>query len=184
MPYHALFVSLWLILASYWTWGFFGNKRTSYRWSPRWRILGIVVFIGFVAFAHEYPPLVRRIYPPSPAKELAGIAICAAGVALAIWARRTLGGNWSGGPTIKEGHELVTAGPYRLARHPIYTGFLLAIVGTALGSGKPRDLIILAVALPALWIKLSIEERLMTRQFPREYPDYKKRTKALIPFVL
>jgi len=124
------------------------------------------------------------VFRPTKTLEWAGITACATGVGFAIWARRTLGRNWSGGPQIKDGHELVTAGPYRLVRHPIYTGILLAILGTLIGSARVRELVILAVAVPGVCIKFSIEEKLMLRQFPQAYPEYKRRTKALIPFVL
>src|ERR1017187_7501034 len=102
----------------------------------------------------------------------------ATGLAFAIWARHTLGRNWSGNPTVKEGHELVETGPYRLVRHPIYTGFLLAIAGTGIGSGQVMQLFIFGTAFVLLWAKLRIEESLMLRQFPQTYPGYMKRTKA------
>ena len=107
----------------------------------------------------------------------------ATGLAFAIWARHTLGRNWSGNPTVKEGHELVETGPYRLVRHPIYTGFLLAIAGTGIGRGQVRQLFIFGTAFVLLWAKLRIEESLMLRQFPQTYPGYMKRTKALVPFL-
>ena len=183
--FRAAYITLWLILAAYWVYGAWGNKRTAYRLNPVWRILGIAAFVVLVIGFNELPPFFhQRIYRFSVATEWTGMALCAAGVAFAIWARRTLGGNWSGNPTIKEGHELVTTGPYRLVRHPIYTGFLLLIVGTLLGSGRVSDLLILAFACAAGWVKIRIEESLMIRQFPDAYSAYRKRTKALIPFVL
>jgi protein-S-isoprenylcysteine O-methyltransferase Ste14 len=126
----------------------------------------------------------RRIFPSSGAASWIGLCLCAGGVAFAIWARRTLGTNWSGNPSIKEGHELVQSGPYRLARHPIYTGLIAAVLGTQLGGGRVRELVILLGSLAVVWVKIRVEERLMMRQFPAAYPRYRERTKALIPFVL
>ena len=185
MPYHAIYITLWLIIVAYWIYGAFGNKPAAYRWNPAWRILAIIVFVTIIIFLGNLPSIMnRRVYRPSAVVEWTGIATCAAGVALAIWARRTLGKNWSGNPTIKVGHELIVSGPYRFVRHPIYTGFLVAIVGTLIGSGKVRDLVVLALGLVGVSVKLKIEESLMMRQFPEAYPEYRKRTKALIPFVL
>ena len=183
-PFHAAYIALWLILAGYWAYGAWGNKRTAYRTSPFWRILAIVVFAVLVAAFNWLPDSFhQRICRYGPAAEWSGVAMCAVGVAFAIWARRTLGKNWSGNPTIKEGHELVTTGPYRLVRHPIYTGLILVIVGTLIGTGKVSDLLILAFLCIAGLVKIRIEESLMTRQFPEAYPAYRRRTKALIPFI-
>ncbi len=185
MPYRALYLSLWLILFAYWIAGARGNKRTAYRFNPLWRalvVLGVAVLLRFFAGRPEY--FQRTFIARSDVSEVAGLIVCAAGVAFAIWARRTLGRNWSGNPTIKEGHELVTRGPYRFVRHPIYTGMLLAAAGTALGHGQVLDLVLLLVALVVVWLKSRVEERLMLRQFPQEYASYRRRTNALIPFLL
>ena len=181
----AAYVTLWLILAAYWIYCARGNKRTAYRLNPTWRILAIVSLLVLALAFNELPAFFnQRIYSPGVATKWTGVALGAAGVAFAIWARRTLGKNWSGNPTIKEGHELVINGPYRLVRHPIYTGFLLLIVGTLMGGGKVSDLLILGLACAAGWVKVRIEESLMMRQFPEAYAAYRERTKALIPFIL
>ena len=112
-----------------------------------------------------------------------GAAVFAAGVALAIWARLILGRNWGMPMTQKLEPELITAGPYRLIRHPIYTGILLGLIGTALVT----NLIGLGIALilGAYFIySATVEERNLTATFPTAYPAYRARTKMLIPFVL
>jgi len=86
--------------------------------------------------------------------------------------------------TIKEGHELVTSGPYALVRHPIYTGLLLALLGSTLALGDLRAVLAFALAAGALWHKLRIEERWMRQQFGDAYQAYSRRVAALIPFVL
>jgi protein-S-isoprenylcysteine O-methyltransferase Ste14 len=185
MPYRLIYDGLWLVLAAYWIASIPGNKPTAYQVDPARRYL-VLVGVGvllwlFIAFPEIFS---RRVIPFSRAAEWIGIALCAGGVAFAIWARRTLGRNWSGNPSIKEGHELIEACPYRPARHPIYTGILTAVIGTLIGGGKVREIIILAGSLAILWVKIRVEETLMMRQFPQAYPEYKKRTRALIPFVL
>jgi protein-S-isoprenylcysteine O-methyltransferase len=94
-----------------------------------------------------------------------------------------LGSNWSARPTIKQDHTLVRSGPYRLVRHPIYTGILLALLGTAIYMGEIRALIGTVAALIAFKVKSLLEETFMTEQFGAEYTKYKQQVKALIPFV-
>jgi protein-S-isoprenylcysteine O-methyltransferase Ste14 len=104
------------------------------------------------------------------------------GLGIAIWARLHIGRNWSPRPAIKEHHELVTTGPYAYVRHPIYTGVILMVFGTAL-TGSIFG-IVMFIAGAALFIsRISIEEKIMLDLFPQKYPEYQTRTKKLIPFV-
>ena len=102
---------------------------------------------------------------------------------VALWARKTLAGNWSADPMIKENHELIERGPYAYVRHPIYSGMLLMMLGAAIFSGRAGAFAILAIIFFSLWYKARQEERLLTEHFPEEYPKYKARVKALIPFI-
>src|SRR6185436_17634885 len=102
----------------------------------------------------------------------------------AIWARTVLGGNWSSSVTFKENHELIERGPYRLVRHPIYTGILTMTLGTAIVAGRVAAWLGLVFFFVLLWLKSRKEEELLTKHFPEAYPAYKARTKALIPFLL
>ena len=115
--------------------------------------------------------------------QLIGLGITVAGCLIAAWARIMLGGNWSGTATVKASHELVVKGPYAFARHPIYTGLLLAAAGTALVVGEWRSIAGMVVILLALFVKMSQEERLMLQAFPNAYPDYRQKVRALIPGV-
>jgi protein-S-isoprenylcysteine O-methyltransferase Ste14 len=90
----------------------------------------------------------------------------------------------SGRVTIKEQHELIQNGPYAIVRHPIYSGFLLAILGTAIVHGELRGLLALPVAVVGWTLKLRLEESFMAQQFGTAYLDYKRRVKALVPFVV
>lgn len=110
-----------------------------------------------------------------------GALLTLCGVALAVWARYYLGRNWSGSPSLKEEHELVTGGPYALVRHPIYTGILLAIFGSSLAS--PEWFIVFVVVGGMFIRRIGIEEKLMLHTFPQQYPDYKKHSYALIPWA-
>ena len=103
---------------------------------------------------------------------------------MAIWARVALGRNWSGTVTIKQYHQLIRTGPYSVVRHPIYSGLLLALLGTALAVGETRGLVALAGAFLMGIFKARTEERFMIEQFGSQYEDYRKRTKALVPFIL
>lgn len=112
-----------------------------------------------------------------------GFALLLGGMVLTAWARRTLGRNWSGRVTIKEDHELVTTGPYGLVRHPIYTGALLAIIGTAVALGATGGLVSIALILAVFIRKIRLEEQVLGEHFGEKYAEYKKQTSALIPFL-
>ncbi len=99
-----------------------------------------------------------------------------------VWARQHLGRNWSQTVAVKKDHELVTSGPYRYVRHPMYSGGLLACIGSAIVCGGPWIFLLVILGSLFFW-RMGAEDKLLAKQFPDEYPDYKKRTKALIPFV-
>jgi hypothetical protein len=92
-----------------------------------------------------------------------------------------LGQNWSGAVTIKVDHQLIRTGPYAWVRHPIYSGFLLAMLGTALTRGELRGLIGIALLWPAFSVKRRMEESFMRKTFGQEYDSYTQSTGALIP---
>ena len=120
--------------------------------------------------------------PVNPVLSGFGVIVCAAGMAVLVRARQHLGRNWSQAVTTKVGHELVTSGPYRYVRHPMYAGGFLACMGSAMVCGGA--FVFLLVILGAIFFRrVGAEDRLMEQQFPNEYPDYKKRTRAVIPFV-
>ncbi len=112
-----------------------------------------------------------------------GLALFLLGLALAIWARVYLGRNWGMPMTQKDDPELVTTGPYSSVRHPIYSGIILAMIGTTIAVSLYW--LVAVVLLGAYFLYSAIaEERLMARQFPDAYPEYKRSTKMLIPFIL
>jgi protein-S-isoprenylcysteine O-methyltransferase Ste14 len=115
--------------------------------------------------------------------KVVGTVLFASGLALAVWARIYLGRNWGMPMTLKEEPELVTSGPYKFVRHPIYSGILLGLLGTALATNL-YWLIALAVVGGYFIYSAMVEERIMTKEFPKQYPSYRAATKMLIPFVL
>jgi protein-S-isoprenylcysteine O-methyltransferase Ste14 len=112
-----------------------------------------------------------------------GALLFACGIALAVWARLYLGRNWGMPMTERAEPELVTSGPYRFVRHPIYAGFLIAILGTTLVNNL-LGLIIVAVLAAYFYYCGIVEERNLAVTFPKAYPEYRSRTKMLIPFLL
>jgi protein-S-isoprenylcysteine O-methyltransferase Ste14 len=111
-----------------------------------------------------------------------GLALWAVGLGLAVWARIYIGRNWGMPMSRKDDPELVTTGPYRTIRHPIYTGILLGAVGTTIAISV--FWLVAVVLLGAYFIYSAfVEERNMTKLFPSAYPEYKQSTKMLIPFI-
>jgi protein-S-isoprenylcysteine O-methyltransferase Ste14 len=119
----------------------------------------------------------------SPVLGAIGAVVFASGIAVAIWARVHLGRNWGMPMTQKAEPELVTSGPYRFVRHPIYSGLLAALLGTALVTNL-IGLIIVAVLTGYFYYSASVEEKNLTASFPAAYPAYQAKTKMLIPYVL
>jgi protein-S-isoprenylcysteine O-methyltransferase Ste14 len=111
------------------------------------------------------------------------VALVVAGLSFSVWARRTLGRNWSATVSVKVDHELVQTGAYRRIRHPIYTGLLLAVFGSGLAAGRLYGLAAFLLVALALGWRLRVEERWMAAEFGQRYEDYRHSSWALIPFV-
>lgn len=178
----------WATLGMVWLAGIAFTKKTVRRQPTGARIFyGCLAITGFTLLGSNWFAtgwFATRILPNSPSLDLLGLALGLAGCAFAIWARITIGANWSGEATVKAGHTLVTAGPYALARHPIYTGLLTASVGTAILVGELRCALGMLLIVLALVVKMSHEEKLMMQTFPEAYPQYRRHVKAIIPGVL
>ena len=161
-----------------------GNKRTATRTGLLWRFTGVAAALAVWLSLWQFPAYLEQpLLPPSAAWAYIGLVLTAAGLGVTIWARRVLGTNWSAMPTIKEDHELIHRGPYRLVRHPIYTGLLLAVFGSCLAAGRVWSLGVVGMATILLISKLKAEEALLARQFPDAYLKCRRRVKAIIPFL-
>ncbi len=179
--------ALWIAWALYWGWSSRGAKRVRRRESRFSRAAHIVpVCAATVLLAAPSLPgrLGERFLAGGSGIDALAVVIVLAGLAFSVWARVVLGGNWSASVTLKEGHEIIRSGPYRLIRHPIYTGLIVAFAGTALARGEWRGLVAVAIAFAALWRKLRVEERWLTAEFGARYADYCRQTHALVPFIL
>jgi len=184
---HRYINALWIAVGLFWLVSSVSTKRTTRAQSGGSRVLhmllatpGFLLVFGFFHFAW----LDRQLLPDSAVVAYSGLALTAAGIAFAVWARLTLGRNWSGTVTIKQGHTIIRRGPYSIVRHPIYAGGLLALFGSALSLGELRGLIGLGLVFAGWWSKSRLEEKFMLEQFGPEYARYQHETKALIPFVL
>lgn len=188
LVYRYLFPVMWLSWAAYWWAASHNAKATARHESAASRLLHIVplALATFLLLTPNSPisALGVRFLPLTVWPFWFGAAVTLAGLLFAVWARLHLGRNWSARITIKQDHDLITSGPYRVVRHPIYTGLLLAFVGTALARGEWRGVLAVVIAFCALWRKLRIEEQWMRAQFGVAYEDYSRRVAALVPFIL
>ncbi|GES28718.1 hypothetical protein San01_12050 [Streptomyces angustmyceticus] len=144
-------------------------------------IVGAGVFAVLVG--HAPPSSWRHLQYWQPELALLGALLAAASTALLLWARWVLGTMWAGVPLVQEHHELRTDGPYRLVRHPIYTGLLGLIVGGMLACGFGVWVDYLVVAVPWLLRRVCLEDGLMGSQFDVAYDTYRARVPALIPWT-
>jgi protein-S-isoprenylcysteine O-methyltransferase Ste14 len=178
---------LWLAWAVYWLISSVRIKAAVRRESLASRLAHVIpLLVGAVLIgARELPwlPLTLRLWPHSLTAYWIGLALLVAGLAFACWARVHLGRNWSGSVTVKEGHELIRSGPYAYVRHPIYTGLITAVLGTAIVSGTVRAALGLVIIALSLLGKLRTEEGFMRETFPGEYQRYSAEVPVLIPFT-
>lgn len=178
-------VTCWIVFLAFWAITALRTKRTVETQGVASRLTyGLPVFAGcWLLFkGPSYGHLLGdRVLPHNALVVGIGLAVTLLGLSLALWARVTLGRNWSGRVTFKEDHELICHGPYAHARHPIYSAILMMLLGSAIAVGTPGAFIGLALVLLGVWLKLTQEEALMTEHFQTEYTSYRSQVKALIP---
>lgn len=170
----------WAAFWIYWVVAAFSMKRGRIPWSRELRIRALIFVV--VVLLVRVGAFRDHGLNTDPWRAGLGLVLFAFGLGFAIWARVHIGRNWGTPMTQKVDPELVTSGPYHLVRHPIYSGILVATIGTA-------------VALSWLWLvaavvagiyfiySATVEERYLTEQFPDAYPAYKGSTKMLVPFI-
>jgi protein-S-isoprenylcysteine O-methyltransferase Ste14 len=183
----------WIIFVLYWfisarsvkpiqeTRGWLGGN-----WYPILYLIGFLFMINFRFLGRLGIPtnkLATLLLPHTTVLNIIIVILLIAGLIIAIAARRTLARNWSGAVALKEDHELITTGLYKYVRHPIYTGMLLMILGTALSVATLGACIGFFIILVGILLKLRQEEALLTKHFAQSYLSYKKCTRTLIPFI-
>jgi len=175
--------AVWIAVGAFWLAGAVFTKRTARSQTTGSRLIHLLLAAtGFMLMFRG--PLGWRFLPDSPAIAFAGLALTIAGVAVAVWARVILGSNWSALVTIKQDHQIIRRGPYAVVRHPIYSGGLLALLGTAIAFGELRGFAGFTLVFIAWWMKSRLEESFLEKQFGVDYAKYKREVKGLIPFVL
>jgi protein-S-isoprenylcysteine O-methyltransferase Ste14 len=171
----------WVVFWTYWLVAAFSMKRGRLAWSRELRIRAVILVLAIVLL--RLGAFQNNGLNSDPWRAGLGIVLFAVGLGFAVWARIHIGRNWGTPMSHKDDPELVTSGPYQLVRHPIYSGILVASVGTAVALSWAW---LIAVALAGIYFVYSatIEERNLTEQFPDSYPAYSRSTKWLVPFIL
>jgi protein-S-isoprenylcysteine O-methyltransferase Ste14 len=185
--YESFFPVVWILFFVYWQIKAIGTKTTQRLEPAASRILRVCIFLIAVVLLSTtsipLPWLYFQLWPQGLWSFWLGAAVTIAGLLFAVWARVYLGSNWSRSVTIKQDHELIITGPYARVRHPIYTGILTGLLGTAIALSEVRGLIALVLFFVAFWIKLRMEEEWMRSQFGETYTTYAHQTAALVPYL-
>ena len=169
----------WLLFWGYWLASASGVKSGRSQWG---RFAGFRLLLWVIIFVLARALPFRPHANHSPWMAAVGLVLFVMGLGLAIWARINLGRNWGMPMTEKDDPELVTSGPYRWIRNPIYSGLILAMIGTAIGVSV--DWLVVVALVGGYFVYSAImEQRFMAEKFPATYPAYRASTKMLIPFV-
>ncbi|HTO56252.1 MAG TPA: isoprenylcysteine carboxylmethyltransferase family protein [Pseudomonadales bacterium] len=187
IPHWDIVAACWLALVVYWTVNGLRVRAPKRSVSLVFTIPNtLLLYAGFVlALMQKFDvaPLSTRIVPSTEGFGLVGAMLTASGVAFAIWSRRVLGHSWSATARVVADQRLISGGPYAFVAHPIYTGILLALLGTALVGGTVGHALGLGLVAVSFGHKARMEERLMCAEFGDAYVAYRRSVKFLIPFV-
>jgi protein-S-isoprenylcysteine O-methyltransferase Ste14 len=187
---HSIIPGLWLLFTVYWLISARSAKR-SVGGRARWRThiairagMVVLVVIAISSATLRHGLRVAQAYQAHHALlAVIGIILVILGIALAVWARIELGRNWGTPMSQREDPELVTGGPYAYVRHPIYSGVILGMIGSAIGHSIAWTLPLVLFGAYFIY-SARREEEFMCRQFPDSYPAYMQRTYMLVPYVL
>ncbi len=187
--YKWVILALWLGLFLYWIVSAINAKRTVggrnwLRGSGLRLSLIVLILVALRIPGLRHALRVAQAYEArSVLLGLIGVVLCALGIGLAILARVYLGRNWGMPMTRKDNPELIITGPYAYVRHPIYSGMLLATLGSTLGESVVWGLALILFGVYFIYSARQ-EERIMLERFPEQYRAYMQKTKMLLPFVL
>ena len=178
----------WGLFYVYWLASAFVTKRTAVResfiGSLSYRLPVVLAGIVLVYAARMPKPMSAVIFPSTTPICVLVVAFSITGLVICIWARMTLGRNWSSEVVLKVDQELVQAGPYRFVRHPIYSGIILMFAAIVLLVGRMVGILAFSLFVYGFVVKLRREESLMLRQFPTTYAEYMKKTRRLVPSIV
>lgn len=139
--------------------------------------------ILFIYLQYSLDFLNIKLWPTTLTTKIIADVVTFVGMLIMIWARKTLDNNWSANIVLKQDHELITSGPYAFVRHPIYTGLSLMVLGVVIYVNTLAFAIFFVLFFFGAYYKAKKEERLLSNHFADKYIEYKKKTKALIPFI-
>jgi len=147
--------------------------------------VGLVWFAWLLLLSHgfRWAALAQKFTPMTTGTIAVGLTLTVVGLVFATWARFCIGKNWSRMIEVKENHQLIRKGPYAIVRHPIYSGFMLATLGTAIAFAEWSGLLAFALLTTSWAYKARLEEAVMIEQFGTEYERYRREVKGLVPFV-
>jgi protein-S-isoprenylcysteine O-methyltransferase Ste14 len=179
----ALFWGYWILSAAYTRSKV--KKVSSGQKSIQWIFHLIFVILAFSITLYEFKNLTfwREIIPHNLIVEYLGVIILLISLSFAIWARISLGRNWSGAIQMVEGQRLVRNGPYKYIRNPIYTGIVCGFFGTFITFGTTASLVGFIIILSTYIVKIDKEQRYLIEEFGEEYKKYISESWALIPFI-
>lgn len=184
---HAIIAGIWAAWLITWLVSAADTKPTVYHEGIASRAshhLPVIVGGLMLAIPHLLgATLAQPFHVRTPEWFWTSVALLVGGLGFAILARVYLGRNWSGFVTVKRDHELIRSGPYAVVRHPIYSGLILALLGTVLAIDRWSALLGLALMIAGLIRKMTIEEQIMIKQFGGAYVQYRNRVSSLMPFI-
>jgi protein-S-isoprenylcysteine O-methyltransferase Ste14 len=184
--FSSLISGAWLITILVWIASSFSNKQAVRRQASGSRAAQICfgVFAGLLIWGPAHLRLLSgpAVIPDSEAAHLAAFLLTLGGLAFALWSRFIIGRNWSAVVTIKQDHELIRSGPYAIVRHPIYCGFLTAVIGAAIERGTIEAFAGAAILAIIFRFKSELEEKFMIEHFGDAYRKYRMEVGAIIPF--